>query len=123
MSNVTLSEIADLCAKEFGVTLEQMRARHSTGGRAPVRSDALLARNTAIWLARRHTSKTLPQLARFFDICDARSVSRALQVAADLVEDNRMFAARVEKIEEEIDRIHEARLDEVMAGGEGRAAL
>lgn len=121
MSNVTLLEIAELCAKEFGVTLPQMRAKHAVGGRAPIRSDALLARNAAIWLARRHTTRSLAQIASFFCIYEKRGIRRAEQVAASLLEVDRDLAAKVERVEEEIDRLHEARVDRVFSGEEGRA--
>lgn len=121
MSNVTLLEIANICAREFGTTLPAMRARHATGGKTPIRSDALLARNTAIWLARRHTDKSAAQIALFFCLSEKRGVFRASQVTEELLDVDRDLKAIVEIIEEAIDEIHEAKLDRMFAGDEGRA--
>lgn len=118
MSNVTVREIALAAAEEFGVTLEAMRQRFAVRGRAPKRPPALIARYAVVWLARRHTGVTQPELAEFFGLASRKMVERALDWAEEAIARDRELAARIERIEAAIDRLYESR----MAMMERRAA-
>lgn len=124
MSNVTLLEIANACASEFGVTLPEMRKRHYTHAskwRTGERSTAQIARNIAMWLGRRHTTKSIPEIGEFFCLTHRKSASMQIHVGEQMA-GHPDFAECIERIEEEIDRIHEARVDRMLEGDEGRAA-
>lgn len=124
MSNVTLLEIANACAAEFDVSLPQMRAKqytHASKWRTGDRSPAQIARNIAMWLARRHTTRSIPEIGEFFCLTHRKSASVQIHLGEQMANQSE-FAERIERIEEEIDRIHEAKVDRMLAEDEGRAA-
>lgn len=124
MSNVTLAEIANACAKEFGVTLPEMRSKqytHASKWRSGERSTAHIARNIAMWLARRHTTKSIPEIGEFFCLTHRKSASVQIQIGEQMMGQPE-YAERIERIEEAIDEIHEARVDRMLKGDEGRVA-
>ncbi len=68
MSTPTLKEIAAATARHFGVTLGQMRSKSR-------RRAVVLARDTAIYLARELAGNTLPELGRYFGNRDHTTIS------------------------------------------------
>lgn len=115
MSNITIQEIADLTAAEFGVTLEEMRGRFHLGGRQPDHPPALLARYVVAWLARRHTQMTFTEIGEFVNVLRRETVRDYPPFVDARREASRKFREAVERIERHIDDIHEARVD-AMAG-------
>lgn len=111
MSNVTIQEIADLAAVEFGVSVEQMCSQFRTNGRSPQRPHALIARNVSIWIIRRHTEVSLTGIGQFFGIATHETLHRAVDYVESRRGLDRAFADRVESIERCIDDIHEMRMD------------
>lgn len=111
MSNVTIEEIAGLTAAEFNVAVADMQARFHVGGRNPERPPALVARNIAMWLARRHTQMTYKRIGAFFGIGRAESVREYALAAGSWRKVNLNIREAVERIERNIDDIHEARLE------------
>lgn len=112
MSDVKVSEIVSVCLARFGVSHEDVMARHLKRGNP---ADArVLALGAVVYLARRHTRAT------YLNIAD--SVLKGLEKPHDLtrlVEREHEFGRRigwslrlrkvVDVIEEEIDAIHERR--------------
>lgn len=113
MSHVTLEEIASACAREFGVTLEALRARH--GNKGVKRTQANIARDAAVWLARRHTQHTYSEIAAAVGITakHARQAAERAAKAFELIMEVEDMSDRIARIEQEIDRIHERRIDEL----------
>lgn len=107
MSNVTPREIIDLAAAEFGVLVVEMVGRW--GGR-DAEAASTLARNVAVYLIRRHTRAGPATIARLFALpSDARRIA---ELAEDATRRMRQpeFLARVARIEDRIDALHEAHL-------------
>jgi hypothetical protein len=116
MSDVTLAEIVDLTAAEFGVTLAEMRANHSganRGQRFLERPAGLSARRVAAYLAHRHTALQWRKIAAMLSgsLSDARFRMREdAEMVAFLLGCDKDLAAVVERIEAQIDEIHESRV-------------
>lgn len=122
MSHISLEEIAELCAREFGVSVEQMRQRQWSNGKGQA-TPAHIARNAVVWLARRHTKRSFGEIARCVGLDGAqrrRAAERAAKAFQALLETGELDD-HLERIEAEIDRIHEARIDQRLAD-EGRIA-
>lgn len=120
MSNVTLSEIANACAREFGVTLDGMRRRYPNSGHREIA--AVTARNTGMWLAKMHTPHASAEIYAFFGMRHGNYAGECVRKIQERHWLDFGFAKCVARIEEEIDRIHEARVDRMLEGDEGRAA-
>lgn len=110
MSNVTLYEIAEACCAEFGIELVQLRSRRSNG--APRRSVVVTARQVFISLAVRHTRTSFKAIYGFAGLA-SRDYGYKLRVALEekLAHDDAL-AEQIERIEQRIDALHEARLAE-----------
>jgi hypothetical protein len=105
MSNVTLGEIAECCAREFGVEVSALTLRAE---RHVKQAPGQLARDCYIWLASIHTSASNAAIADL--IAFSRDRVRDIRSRmGDRVTWDKRRRARLERIEEEIDRIHEAR--------------
>jgi hypothetical protein len=105
MSNVTLGEIAAACAREFGVEVSALQLRAE---RHVKEAPGQIARDCYIWLASIHTTKSTEDIAGL--IGWSRDRTRDIRSRmADRVTWDKKRRARLERIEEEIDRIHEAR--------------
>jgi ATPase involved in DNA replication initiation len=109
VSNVYLHEIVDLCAKEYGITSERMRT--PTARNAPRRSPEFEARKVYLWLAKRHTDRSLKQIIAMVGLTSIDYARQAMREVEDRLREDQAFAARVERIEQGIDQYHEARLD------------
>ena len=109
MSNVTPREIIDLVAEEFGVLVIEMIGRWA--GQNSAGSAGLQARDTAVYLIRRHTRTGPTEIGRLLAIPSARG-----PIIAGLA-DNTLRAMRqpdmlfrIRRIEDRIDALHEARI-------------
>lgn len=112
MSNITVREIFDISASAFGVTIDDM-AKHYRGNRRGSIPNAMAARGVAIILATRHTEASYPEVARTIGwhnrMAGVRFAELGARVEKLLTTD---WVARLcsEIVEDEIDRIHEARM-------------
>jgi hypothetical protein len=111
MSNVTLQEIAECCAREFGVEVSALSLRSE---RHVKESPGQVARDCYIWLASIHTTKSTEAIADL--IGWSRDRVRDIRTRmGDRVTWDKRRVARIARIEDEIDRIHEARCATVEA--------
>jgi hypothetical protein len=105
MSNVTLQEIAECCAREFGVDVAALQLRAE---RHVKEAPGQIARDCFIWLASIHTRADTSAIAA--QISWARDRVRDIRSRMrDRVTWDKRRVARIARIEEEIDRLHEAR--------------
>jgi hypothetical protein len=105
MSNVTLGEIAECCAREFGVEVSALSLRAERHVRE---APGQVARDCYIWLASIHTTRDTLAIAA--QISFSRDRVRDIRSRmGDRVTWDKRRRARLARIEEEIDRIHEAR--------------
>jgi hypothetical protein len=111
MSNVTLQEIAECCAREFGVEVSALSLRSE---RHVKESPGQLARDCYIWLSSIHTTRNTEAIADLIGWSRDR-VRDIRSRMGDRVTWDKRRRARLERIEEEIDRIHEARCATVEA--------
>jgi hypothetical protein len=110
VSNVTAREVFELTAAAFGTTVEEMATRHQGRG-DPMSSNA---RDCAVMLARRHTSATYAELAEILGWKSKAAPTRLRKGAA--VFEGAMFSDMIHRIttdiiEENIDKLHEARVE------------
>jgi hypothetical protein len=105
MSNVTLQEIAECCAREFGVDVAALQLNAE---RRVKEAPGQVARDCYIWLAGIHTNKDNAAIAELiaFNRDRVRDIKSRM---GDRMTWDRRRGARIARIEEEIDRIHEAR--------------
>jgi hypothetical protein len=111
MSNVTLGEIAECCAREFGVEVSALTLRAE---RHVKEAPGQVARDCYIWLASIHTTANTAQIAALIDWNRDRVRDIRNRMGDRMTWDKRR-RARLARIEEEIDRIHEARCATVEA--------
>jgi hypothetical protein len=105
MSNVTLQEIAECCAREFGVDVAALQLKTE---RHAKEAPGQIARDCYIWLAGVHTTKDNAAIAA--QIAFSRDRVRDIRSRmGDRVTWDEKRNTRIARIEEEIDRIHEAR--------------
>jgi hypothetical protein len=105
MSNVTLQEIAECCAREFGVDVAVLQLRAE---RHIKEAPGQVARDCYIWLASIHTRADTAAIAA--QIAFSRDRVRDIRSRmGDRMTWDKRRRARLERIEEEIDCIHEAR--------------
>jgi transposase len=105
MSNVTLQEIAECCAREFGVDVAALQLR---ADRHVKEAPGQVARDCYIWLASIHTRADTLAIAEQISFSRDRVRDIRSRMGDRMTWDKRR-RARLERIEEEIDRIHEAR--------------
>ena len=120
MSNVTLLDIARVCGAEFGVSLDEMRRSYRNSGHREV--PAVTAGNTGMWLAKRHTPHTSAEIYAFFGMSHSNYAGECIRKIAEREWLDSAFAERVARIEDALDRIHEARIDRALGIAEGRAS-
>jgi hypothetical protein len=111
MSDVTLAEIAAACAREFGVDVSELSLRAE---RHVKEAPGQVARDCYIWLASCHTTKDTGAIAAQIAFSRDRVRDIRSRMGDRMTWDNRR-RARLERIEEEIDRLHEARCATVEA--------
>jgi hypothetical protein len=111
MSNVTLGEIAECCAREFGV---EVSALSLLAERHVKEAPGQLARDCYIWLASVHTRADNAAVADLIGFSRDRTRDVRSRMG-DRVTWDKKRRARLERIEEEIDRIHESRCATVEA--------
>jgi hypothetical protein len=88
---ITIRQIQSAVSAATGVSLDEMRGRKRT---API----VLARHTAMWLARKLTQSSYPEIAATFGGVDHSTVMHACkQVRERLIDPS--FSARVSKIQ------------------------
>lgn len=120
MSNVTLLDIARVCGAEFGVSLDEMRRSYRNSGHREV--PAVTAGNTGMWLAKRHTPHTSAEIYAFFGMSHSNYAGECIRKLGERIALDLDFAERMVRIEDAIDRIHEARIDRALGMPEGRTA-
>jgi hypothetical protein len=111
MSNVTLAEIAAACAREFGVEVSALSLRAE---RHVKEAPGQVARDCYIWLASCHTTKDTGAIAELISFNRDRVRDIRSRMGDRMTWDKRR-RARLERIAEEIDRIHESRCATVEA--------
>jgi hypothetical protein len=115
MSAVTLPEIAVLVAQEMGVSLAKVRQPAGPKIRqTPEQRRFAVARNVILVLALKHTTTTWPELARYFNQASTAGFKYRGVVT---VQESRTWitgklAREVERVEEQIDALHESRTAE-----------
>lgn len=114
MSNVSLDEILVLCAQEFNVSPDDIGRAMQTSSYSPNRVPPLIdARAAYLYLSRRHTTCTWRQI---FHVMRNGSdkVSKwlvdSLPKFEQRLKSNATLAGHMDRIEDEIDDIHESRL-------------
>jgi hypothetical protein len=112
VSNLSAREVFELTAAAFGTTVQEMATRHQGRG-DPMSSNA---RDCAVMLARRHTPATYAELAVIFGWTSKAAPTRLRKGAA--VFEGACFTDMIHRItldiiEENIDRLHEARADAI----------
>lgn len=112
MSDVTVEEIGAFTAEVFGLpeaALLHPAVRVRSGAQGPEAVPAGLALNVAAYVARRHTAASFPAIAKALGCRDhATLVKGVASVAANLPRWPAL-AALVERIEAQVDALHEAR--------------
>jgi hypothetical protein len=111
MSNVTLGEIAECCAREFGVEVSALSLRAE---RHIKEAPGQVARDCYIWLASIHTRANNAAIADLIGFSRDR-VRDIRSRMGDRVTWDKKRVRRLERIEVEIDKIHEARCATVEA--------
>ena len=117
MSNVTAREIMNLAAEEFGVLVVEMIGRWC-GTKGREEASSTLARNTAVYLIRRHTRSGPAEIARLLGL--PPDAARIARMAADTTKRMRTpdFLPRVARIEDRIDALHEGRVARMLEAAE-----
>ena len=88
MTAPTIAQIKDLVCAEMGISLTEMNGH--------VRSRQIVApRHTAIWLARRMTGKSLPEIGRAFGRRDHTTIKHALDRVELRLADDESYAHQV----------------------------
>lgn len=112
MSNIAPAQIFHLVAGVYGITVESMSQR--TSGCYKTLPRHIEARSMAVYLTFRHTQETKSGICRVLGFAtngEARgALARQAQVFADLAAANPALQALLERVETEIDRIHDATL-------------
>jgi hypothetical protein len=111
MSNVTRGEIAECCAREFGVEVSALSLRAE---RHIKEAPGQVARDCYIWLASIHTRANNAAIADLIGFSRDR-VRDIRSRMGDRVTWDKKRVRRLERIEVEIDKIHEARCATVEA--------
>lgn len=124
MSNVSADEIVRLVARAFRLRPEQMRMVRREADRRMVPA---AARDAAAYLIRRHTDASLTYTGRLLGISGggASEVAKEnLAQAARMLAECAEFVILIDRLENEIDALHEARRDpdHVSAGAAHRMA-
>jgi len=97
MSKISLMDIAAACGAEFGVTLDEMRRSYRNSGTREV--PAVTARNTGMWIAKRHTDHTSAEIYAFFGMSHGNYAGECIRKIAERYELDLNFAERVARIE------------------------
>lgn len=92
---ITMRAVSAMAGQEFGVTLGVMKSASRVGVVAR-------ARQVAMYLCVSELGKTLPEAGRFFDGKDHTTVLHAVRKVAALIETDATFAARIERLREQI---------------------
>lgn len=118
VSKVTLEDIAAACAREFGVTLEDMQRGYQNSGQREVL--AATARNTAMWFAKTYTVHATREIYAFFGMDQRNYASQCIRKIAERIYFEPEFSERVARIKDNL-KSHEARTDRAFKD-DGRAA-
>jgi chromosomal replication initiation ATPase DnaA len=106
MSNITIIEIAQICAEHIGTTIHDMSRL-----RGPeARKGAATALAMTAYLTRRHTRYSYADVAELFDTDTERIRKLGVDMRQRVIW-SRATAQRISRIEDEIDQVHEARME------------
>jgi chromosomal replication initiator protein len=103
------NDIIDICAKHFGTTREMVLS--------PIRQTReVRARQSAMFIARRLTGRSYPEIGRRFGGRDHTTVLHADRKISALIEDEPTWQWTIERLTERALRVARARLAEAGAG-------
>ena len=116
MSNVSAREVFEITAAAFGTTIQAMGKRYQgRHGNTPMPA---VARTCAVLLARQHTGETYTRIAAIIGWrlpVHATRIRQAADKFPDKLISDLVLRLQVQAIEDEIDRIHEARIEAMEA--------
>ena len=116
MSNVSAKEVFEITAASFGTTIAAMGKRYQGRyGNTPMPS---VARTCAVMLARLHTGETYTRIAAIMNWhlpVHATRIRKAADKFPDRLVSDLVLKLQVQAIEDEIDALHEARVEAMEA--------
>lgn len=108
-SEHVFNDIIDICAKHFGTTREMVLS--------PIRQTREVdARQSAMFIARRLTGRSYPEIGRRFGGRNHTTVLHADRKISALIEDEPTWRWTIERLTERVLRVARARLAEAEAG-------
>ena len=116
MSNVSAREVFEITAASFGTTIAAMGKRYQgRHGNTPMPA---VARTCAVMLARAHTGDTYTRIAAIIGWhlpVHATRIRKAADLFPDKLISDLVLRVQIQAIEDEIDRLHEARVEAMEA--------
>ena len=92
---ITLNDIVDITSKSLNIKPADIKSKKRT-------KDILLARKIVIFLGRKLTRNSMPELAIFLDFKDHSSISKAMKKIQEEIENNKELEIKIEEIENKI---------------------
>lgn len=121
MSNITPLEIVAIVGQHFGVHPDVMAGRTTSHARAYGPVMIRWARRAAVWALRRHTDLSWHAVAATVGLAKGGNTLDLMRVGVTECDtarlDDPILAAKLEAIEDQIDRVHEARMDAMPING------
>ena len=95
IEKITLNDIVDITSKSLNIKPADIKSKKRT-------KDILLARKIVIFLGRKLTRNSMPELAIFLDFKDHSSISKAMKKIQEEIENNKELEIKIEEIENKI---------------------
>ncbi len=92
---ITLNDIVDITSKSINIKPTDIKSKKRT-------KDILLAKKIVIFLGRKLTRNSMPELANFLDFKDHSSISKAMKKIQEEIENNKELEIKIEEIENKI---------------------
>lgn len=92
---ITLNDIVNTTSKSLNIKPTEIKSKKRT-------KDILLARKIVIYLGRKLTRNSMPELANFLDFKDHSSISKAMKKTQEEIENNNELKIKIEEIENKI---------------------
>lgn len=93
--NITLDNIVELIAKEFNIKPSEITSKSRN-------QNIVLARRTAIYLARHFTKNSTPNIAKFFGLKDHSAVSKSTKAFNKKIKEDGDFHVRIKELESKV---------------------
>ena len=92
-----LNDVATNIAKIYGVTVQELKSKRRS-------KNVATARQIACYVMKKLTNYSLQAIGQFFNGRDHSTIIHAITTVEKRIKDDRMFASKIKRVEEEIDR-------------------